>query len=757
MATPTITQPQPTVTKWYQLKGADGKWYKTQASSPEEAKLKVAKQASPPQPSYLREAVEGPVRAVKGMVTAPFQMMKPRSQDEVQYGPAGRLLLHLGQDTMSALEAGKTARDKSKASGENLSGQILATLEQYPIIGGAIRHMESGGPGFTPQMLGGLTELGTYGIAPKILDKGIEAITPTAEGLRTRAAQLNTKVLKQATTASRDYKTSVGLQVAQEGIIASAKKLPEQIEQARVAQNANAARAAAEADKAGKIVDVTKNIKPIIDQVKQVLNSRGVLTQSTIAEINSFLRQLYTKRDLKTGQVIPRDLSKLSVSEAVDLTRHDGVLSTNAEFTKTRTDAVNNLARRLSAEFNDEIGRQAPAVQAARAAESKLIIARDAARENYVKILNDRTSLGKSIIYSGAGSIGAYLGLKALGAAPMAAIGSVVILRVLAESALSRTARAALYARAADILDGGIRANAAATLPQGAPPAAGGGLLPTAPWQLQGGPPNAKLGPGVGQPPNAPPFAPATVVDTNPTASQAASMTRSPLQLSGASTEARSSGAQSTATSQPKIPDVAAVSETPKYDYQALYREAVDEVPRNAMHREQLTKMKAELERALSGKATKQELSTINKHIADRQRLTAKRAESTTTQTGVGTTSTGEPIASTASPEMRSMALDLGYRKLATYDGGPEMVAKIKKLSKEMQKVDPSWDEVSALTEALEHMKSMENLIKPSSVTNEQRYKNEQMNYKAHLARKQQEQYEQFPLTSTKPLQPWED
>src|ERR1700690_2898617 len=119
--------------KYFKTKGITGK---SQQPQP-----KAAAPAAPSTMDYVSEAASGVGRAVKGMVTYPFEAARVRSAqqgggaDEVAIGPTGRVLLHTGQDFMRGLQAGKAARDTAKRQGEGLPGQILSTLENYPVIG----------------------------------------------------------------------------------------------------------------------------------------------------------------------------------------------------------------------------------------------------------------------------------------------------------------------------------------------------------------------------------------------------------------------------------------------------------------------------------------------------------------------------------------------------------------------------------------------------------------------------------------------
>jgi hypothetical protein len=561
------------------------------------------------------------------------------------------------------------------------------------------------------------------------------------EVLRQRAAELDTKALKTADASARDYKLSSGLQVAQENIIGTARALPGKIEQVRSAKNAEVVQRAKTLDSQGTTVDLEQDIRPITRDAMQILNTRGLLTDTVRKQVTSLLERLTTQTDMRTGQKIPRPLAQTTVTQALELSKG---LEDLSAFGKEAPPAISNLARRLRGAINDRVGQAAPDIQRLRAEESRLITAREAARENFAKILNDKSNVGRGVIYSGTGTIGLYLGIKALGVMPMAAIGSVVILTALAKSTLSRTLRAALYARAADMFEGAVRANAA---PSG--PNAGGlpGSGTTGPPRPQVPPQQALTG---AKPQIAAPVAEASVVSTNPPSAggtvtpSGRSLTPTELQVQA---QPGSRGMSPDITKWQPPPELgvsnvgdiekriaanrAKMGEPPRsgktnvaesntrtkammdrldnlYERQAKPKSGAD---RNAIEREI-----GEIKRVLSGEVstakgthtTRSEASTIDNRIKTRERLASQRAEAVAQSGATGqATGAGEPISRSASPELRAVALDAGYKALAKYEGGSEMVKALRQTAKAMQRVDPSYDEVEKLTEALQVLKQI--------------------------------------------------
>lgn len=672
-----VAQPQqktspPSALKYYTTKGADGKWYQTQAASPQEAQQKLAKVKQPPaQPGIGKRFAE--------------TMMIPTSKEGLKnalQGASGAGALY--QTGKSIYEGGKAAVEDAKA-GRLLKAamEVVTPLAPFPAMLGSntgqdIRNKNY--RGLVGTGLGLVTQAALAGL-------GEHEIQP--ERLRVRAAELNTKVLKQAEAGARDYKTSSGLQVAQEQIVGTARALPGKIEQVRAAKNTEVIQRAQAADKAGTIIDVTADIKPIVQEVAQIANARGQWSAQLRTQVGNLLQRVTQQTDLKTGAQIPRDLSKLSVSQALQLEKG---LEDLSAFGKEAPAAINNLARRLRGALNDKLPSD---IQKLRGEESKLITARDAARKNWEQILNDKSSAGRGVLYKGAGPVAVYFGLKAIGLGGLSApfLGTVVLYKALA-STPSRTLRAALYARAADMLDGATRASAGAT----------GSVQPGS--ALQG-----PLGPKPAQPTqnraltgqSAAPFADASVVSQNPPPVARPRGTELPV----SATRARAgSGDYVRSVTEPKaVKTNVAVSNTKNKAMldrldTLLERQAK---PKSAMDNAAIQREIGELKKLIGGEA----VPGATKRIADRERLAGKRqqaaAQVTPQATGVG----GEPIAQTSSPEMRSIALDAGYKKLGSYEGGAEMVKALRSTSKAMQKIDPSYDEVEKLTEALEIMKQI--------------------------------------------------
>lgn len=564
---------------------------------------------------------------------------------------------------------------------------VVTPLAPFPmLVGGNI------GEDVKNKNYRGLTGTG-LGLATQAVLAGTGYVEGQPEALRTRAAELNTKVLKQAAADSRDYKTSAGLQVAQEQIVASARALPEKIERVRAAKDTNVQQMVQAADKAGTVIDVSKEIKSIVQDVAQVANRRGEWTPQLRNQVSNLIQRVTTQTDFKTGQTVPLDLSKLSVSRTLQLEKG---LENLSAFGKEAPVQINNLARRIRGVMNDKLP---PAIQAERAAQSKLIVARDAARKNWEQILNDKSAAGRGVLYKGAGPVAVYLGLKAIGLGGLSApfLGTVALYKALA-STPSRTLRAALYAKAADLIEGATRANAAPS-------------SPAQPGSAMQGP----LGPKPGQPiqnkvltaQNAPPTAPATFT-TNPPAAQPVAPPRGTM-LPASATRARAGSGDyvrptkaetNVAKSNTKaVPEGQSKAMLDRLDT-LLERQAK---PKSGADRMAIAKEIDEVKRLLRG----EQVPGAAKRIADRERLAGKRAEAAATTVPEVVGANAEPIAKGSSPELRTIALDAGYKALLKYEGGAEMSKALKATAKAMQKLDPSYDEVEKLTEALTILKQV--------------------------------------------------
>jgi hypothetical protein len=676
------------------------------------------------------------------------------------------------------------------ASGIPLIGPMLANMGEQAgrsDVGGAVGQavgMYAGG-----KVMAKGTEM--------IVDKATGMISP--ESLRRRAADLNTKVLRTATPNARDFGMSTGLQVAKERIISNLKELPSKIEAKRAAKNVQVQSIAQALDTKGTTIDISKEIQPIVDDVQAVANQRALLTPQLRTQIKGLLNRVTTSVDPATGRSMPRNLSTMKVSEALALQKG---LEDLSAFGKQAPEAINNLARRLRGVLGEKLDAASPEMQRLRGEESKLIKARDAAKDAYAKALNDNRTLAKGFVYSTAGAAAGYVALKMTGIGFGPAIAGILVLRTLAESTPSRTARAAFYARAADAIDAALGRTGG---PQG-PKAAPMGGTP----QTGGSPPqavaNAQLAAAIGTPEAVAvavrpqlPAAPSTVSPTGqpvspdvlavqsqpgargvapdigkwepppelgafsakdvgkevraknpePTRAETRSAERRKTDRTNQQLEdklfaqarkelgedatseqvgarvdelkrARGNVAGGNTKTVAPSPETSARNKAMLDRLDALYERQTN--PKSGADRNAIEREISEIKRVLSGDIagdpskvvggkTRSAEGVVKRKISQRETLAAKRAEAKSATPGTSTGSQGSTVDPAtrpeASPENRAILLDMGYKKLASYDGGPEMAKALKKMAEDVRKIDPSYDEVTALAEALKALKEV--------------------------------------------------
>jgi hypothetical protein len=370
-------------------------------------------------------------------------------------------------------------------------GRFLAS--GIPMIGPMIAGAgETAGRGDIGGAVGQATGLFLTGKVAKegtglVVDKATGMISP--ESLRMRAAKLNTELLKTADAIKggkpglKNYNLADGYRVAKEGIISNIKELPVKIEAKRVATDAKAVQLGRQLDAQGRTIDISKEVAQIQNEIKNIASSRGQWDASLEKQIDAEIKRVSTARG-PTGAPTARDLTKMKISDAIELQKG---LDKIAKFEKGKPEALSNLGRRLYGAIGDKIGGVSPELQKLRAAEHELINARDAAHEKYASILNGERKLSFMGIYRDIPTIGAYMLLRStIGWMP--AVGATLTLRAMAKSAVSTTARAALYAKAAEVIDAALGRSGGQQGPfkGGTPPQGPQG--PSASTSPQGGP-----------------------------------------------------------------------------------------------------------------------------------------------------------------------------------------------------------------------------------------------------------------------------
>jgi hypothetical protein len=170
------------------------------------------------------------------------------------------------------------------------------------------------------------------------------------------------------------------------------------------------------------------------------MNDNGTKTPQPTNDLNGDQEtvELLTK--------IPRDLSKLSVGECVELLR---MLRKVAEFGKEPPSSANTLARQLFAVINEELREIDPEIPRLMESEALLSVARDAAQKMYEQYLSEKARVGKPL----GAALALYLVSIAVGGFVLAVVGAVVALWAFGRSTLCRTFRAAMHMKVADMLD----------------------------------------------------------------------------------------------------------------------------------------------------------------------------------------------------------------------------------------------------------------------------------------------------------------
>jgi hypothetical protein len=711
-ATPQTQQPQ---REWYKTQGDDGQWYQTQAASLDEAKQKL----SPYKKAWATQPKAGPAQS-----TQPTSQQRPATDG---YKPG--FWHQLGPDLAAFLKPsaqnpypGMGIEQKAEAQYQSQMNDLRREQEKYsrlyriaaPVgesiginatgmeesakhgdVKGVVGHMAA-----LPLVMAVSADLGKIATNPKL-----------GENLKTAASKIDAATLKTAKSETTLSKTlATGRELAAQKLWGARLKLPEIVEKSRLQTHADTVKDVNQATQSGKVVDLKQDVDPILIQTRQILNRKGV-DQIAKPQIEAFLDQLENKTDPQTGARVKRDFTKLSPKELYDLMTGEqgtyGILSKYSKFEATRPDAVNNLARRIRETAIQRLDEQVPGVAEKMRSEHELILNRDAATELRTNAINGKMQAGRAMLYSASG-LALYAGMHALGLGGMGIpfIGTIVLLKGLSTVA-GRTLAARLLYHAGTMWDHAVQAAASAPsgpLQPNSP--TGGGLVPNQPQPVA----NRAL---TGQ--TGPPFASASVAQQN---APAAPMPRGTA-LPASATRARAGSGDYVKGETPKAtkPVAAKTSVAQRNVSQPPNKVMMDRLdvlqerranPKSGADRNAIEREIGEIKQILKGEDVGTKHAGAPKRIADRERLAEKRASAAATSAPASQAApSGEAVSQIASPELRAMALDAGYKKLATYEGGPEMVKAAKATAKAMEKLDPSYDEVEKLTEILGVMKEI--------------------------------------------------
>lgn len=361
---------------------------------------------------------------------------------------------------------------------------------------------------------GAITEGISGLLVPKVLEKGVKAIPTVAElakTMETKAVELNTKALKPTNMAK-----PVGEAVAKAKIWGTKAALPGKIRQAINENTAQVQQAVGAADKAGVTLDVAKALDDAVDAARQRPAFMG--DKKALADIGKWKQELSSPIDPATGRPSVRNWTQVKPSEALEMSRG---LEKSAGWEGSPPSHIQALATQFRKILGQELDNAAPGVAELRRQNSGLIEAEKAAKQLSDKVAKEQMTFAKHWLSAPnmsklALSFVALEGLKEMGMPYLGAAGAVIGLRALGESMTSRTARAAIYQTAAEIMTG-----------QRLPTAARGAVrAPVTPNPTQ--PPQTPVGaPQAQQPPQVPvpqqltagtPMAPAAPTQPAPTA-----------------------------------------------------------------------------------------------------------------------------------------------------------------------------------------------------------------------------------------------
>ncbi len=166
-------------------------------------------------------------------------------------------------------------------------------------------------------------------------------------------------------------------------------------------------------------------------------------------EAERLLDKVRFTRDPVTGEAVPRDLSQLRPTEAVEILR---TLRDAAEFGKETTSETSSIARKLYASISEKTGEAAPDLVKLLNEETALKIAADAARRMQEKYEAELAKLNP-LVYFGA-AIALYLVSMTVGTLVVLAVGAAATVFAFWRSLPCVTSRVAFYRWLADVIEG---------------------------------------------------------------------------------------------------------------------------------------------------------------------------------------------------------------------------------------------------------------------------------------------------------------
>lgn len=146
--------------------------------------------------SYLSQGVQALKSVGTALTTGMYEQSKVRPTDGtppemVGVPMPGAFVKNTVDDVLDGLQKGYQARQEARKQGEGIPGQILATAEQYPVVGPLVQKVEQSlspadlesaksGPVLPPGAFGAVVEGTGYAAAPDVLKKAGGAIVKGA-------------------------------------------------------------------------------------------------------------------------------------------------------------------------------------------------------------------------------------------------------------------------------------------------------------------------------------------------------------------------------------------------------------------------------------------------------------------------------------------------------------------------------------------------------------------------------------------------
>src|SRR5579859_2517197 len=316
------TQPQITQqNKWF-TKQINGKWYKTQAASPEEAKAKFAKvggtgkspaaaKTAQPQMSQFdrgmneslgldpnKQASFGEVG--KAMGRGVGSMVSNAAADYTRRDPNHPYLTAVGQGLMMPLFPLHLAAKGIEGMADQIEKSVIPDVKQ-----GNYAHALGG-------LAGTVTQMGLMKGAEIAGEAGLKAVakTVTPESLRTKAGQLNVQATKtEIGDKALDPKemAQAGRAMAEAKVIGTKMTLP-RVLQRTVAQKLGVLdQTVKAADQTGVTRDTSQALTAAVDAAKQRAAALG--NRKALADLDKWKVMQSNTLDPKTGKFSPRSLN----------------------------------------------------------------------------------------------------------------------------------------------------------------------------------------------------------------------------------------------------------------------------------------------------------------------------------------------------------------------------------------------------------------------------------------------------------------